>query len=100
MIRPSCGTLAGLLAHQAAGEKPCGTCAFEDGIRRLAAEGLPSRPTPAGWLPPVTRAQAAANAALLAAEAEEFDRTHRGGGRRPIRVIRGGKPRHAKAAAA
>jgi hypothetical protein len=98
VIRPSCGTLAGLLAHQAAGERPCGTCVYEDAVRRFAAEGLPCRPTPVGWLAPVTRAQAAENAALLLAEVEEFDRSHRGGGRRPLRVIRGGKGRRAKAA--
>jgi hypothetical protein len=100
VTRESCGTPAGLLAHQSAGEKPCGTCALEDAVRRIAAEGVPSRPTAAGWLAPVARAQAAANAAVLLAEVEEFDRSHRGGGRRPLRVVRGGKSRHSRSAAA
>lgn len=100
MTRESCGTLAGLLAHQAAGEKPCGTCALEDAVRRITAEGVPTRPTPAGWLAPVTREQAALNRAELEGELDRIEETRRGGGRRPLRVVRGGKSRHSRSAAA
>jgi hypothetical protein len=73
VIRVSCGSAAGLLDHQAAGEPPCGTCAYAEGVRRISAEGIPARPTPAGWLPPVTPDQAVMNAALLEAALESLE---------------------------
>ena len=39
-----CGTLQGLLAHQGAGEDPCGYCLQGDAAARIAAEGIPGRP--------------------------------------------------------
>lgn len=44
MIRPSCGTVRGALAHQAAGEAWCGWCAQAERSARLAAEAGPSLP--------------------------------------------------------
>ena len=91
MIRVSCGSVAGLLDHQAAGERPCGTCAYADQVRRISAEGIPSRPAPAGWLPPVTREEAAQNAAVLFIEVGSYDTEYRARGtrkRRPLRAER------------
>lgn len=72
--RQSCGTLDGILAHQAADEPPCGFCAHAEAVARLAAEGVPERPP--DLFAPVTEAQAHANAVLLLAEEEEFERQH------------------------
>jgi hypothetical protein len=83
VTRPGCGALAGALAHVAAGEAPCGWCLRAEAVARLEAEGVPRRP-PGGLPPgPVTAAEAAANAAVLAAE----DGAHERG---PLRVIPGG----------
>ena len=81
--RDCCGTLRGMIAHQAAGEAPCGWCRQAENTARLAAEGITWRPTPASTviphaatedrLEPVTAAQAAVNAAVLAAELETFE---------------------------
>lgn len=81
-IRETCGTLAGLLAHQAAGESPCGDCAHASHARRVAAEGVPSRP-PGSLLAPVTEAEASEHRAVLSAETLAWERGHRGFGRYP-----------------
>ena len=72
--RVCCGTLAGMIAHQSAGEKPCGWCLQAETAARLAAEAVTRRPAPAGALDPVTADQATVNRAVLAAEIEEFER--------------------------
>jgi hypothetical protein len=83
VIRPGCGTLQGALAHASAGEAQCGWCARGEALARLEAEAVP-RPPAAGEPPgPVSAAQAAANAAVLAAEAEAHERG-------PLRVLPGG----------
>jgi hypothetical protein len=100
MIRETCGTLRGAKAHQAAREPWCGWCIHAERVVRLAAEAIPERPpSPLPALPapvlragaprPVTAAQAAANAALLAAELAEFEPDwigEPGGGRHLRRV--------------
>jgi hypothetical protein len=73
-MRPACGTVRGLQSHQAAGERACGECLYADAVRRIAAEGVPARPTPPGWLAPVTAGQARENAAVLDAEVAEYER--------------------------
>lgn len=101
MIRGGCGSLAGALAHVAAGEKQCGWCARAEAFARLEAEGLPGRTAPAAVHPsepqqqpaaggpvPVTAAQARNNAGVIAAETLAYERNHRTGG--PLRVIAGG----------
>jgi hypothetical protein len=92
-MRPGCGTLAGMLAHQSAGEPACGTCTLADAKARIEAEGIPSRPSPPGWLPPVTAEQAALNAAVLDAEVAIYDADYRAAagdrpaGRRHLRAV-------------
>ncbi len=91
VIREMCGTKAGMLAHQAAGESLCGTCAYTEQARRIAAEGIPSRPTPPGWLPPVTADEAEQHALVLDRETEAYEIEHRHeqrkrGGRKPTHL--------------
>jgi hypothetical protein len=81
MIRPSCGTARGALAHQAAGEPWCGWCKTAERAAALDAERFPSRPLPLEPLPlpecayaPVTPEQGAGNAALLDAEVLAYER--------------------------
>lgn len=96
MIRGSCGTLAGALAHAEAGEAQCGWCAHGEALAALEAERVPRRPSSDGPVfRPLTAAQARRNAAVLAAEAEAYEREHPGAydGRRRaggLRVIPGG----------
>jgi len=75
-FRDCCGSLAGMIAHQTAGEKPCGWCVQAEVSARLAAEAVTWRPVPAGALEPVSSEQATVNRAVLAAEVEEFERGH------------------------
>ena len=97
MYRESCGTLRGAIDHQAAGEALCGWCLEEEAIVRLRAEAVPRRPTPAPGtstelLAPVSAVEASVNRAVLAAEAEAFERDHpEGTGRRAgtLRLIPG-----------
>lgn len=83
MIRPECGTVDGLRAHQGAQEWPCGWCVHAESVARLAAE----RHAPLPWTPdrellePVTPERAAANAAVLDREVAAFDRGHKRDGR-------------------
>jgi hypothetical protein len=103
MIRETCGTLRGALAHQSGGEDWCGWCLHAERVVRLTAEAIPERPPrPPRPLPmssapvytdaplPVTVKQAAANAALLDAEAATFSELdwidEPGGGRHLRRV--------------
>jgi hypothetical protein len=74
--RDVCGSLRGMIAHQSAGEDPCGWCAQAETAARLAAEAVTWKPARADALGPVTSEQAAVNRAILAAEAEEFERGH------------------------
>jgi hypothetical protein len=43
--RDTCGTLQGLLAHQGAGEAPCGYCLHGEAAARISAESIPGRPS-------------------------------------------------------
>lgn len=84
MIRPECGTVQGLLAHQHAREYPCGWCVHAESVARLTAEKhapLPMAPSRALLLP-VTGDQAQANLALLERELDAFEKAHRNGSRR------------------
>lgn len=74
--RDCCGTLRGMIAHQAAGERPCGWCVQAETAARLSAEAVTWRPSPAGAFEPVSAGRAAVNAAVLAAEVEAFERGH------------------------
>ena len=74
--RDCCGSLAGMIAHQSAGEKPCGWCVQAETAARLAAEAVTWHPEPAGRLEPVSSEQATVNRAVLAAEIEEHERGH------------------------
>jgi len=103
MIRETCGTLRGALAHQAAGEPWCGWCTHAERLARLAAEAIPGRPPAPRAVPrpavavhadapaPVTAEEAAANAALLDAETasfSEYDWIDEPGGGRHLRHLR------------
>lgn len=101
MIRETCGTRAGLMAHQSAGERPCGWCDYAQQARRIAAEGIPSRPTPPGWLPPVSAEQAAHNAALLHSEviAAEVAAKVANRERRHLRAVPAATPEHPRRSA-
>jgi hypothetical protein len=78
--RGSCGSLPGLVAHQSAGEKPCGWCAQAGASARLAAEAITWRPSPvAAPFEPVTAIQARINAVTLLAEVEAYERARHGG---------------------
>lgn len=101
----ACGTPRGALAHQSAGEPPCGWCAEAEAAARLRAEGTPRRPSPApgtaaAHLAPVTAVQAAVNRAVLAREVEAYERDHPHafGNRRaaPLRLV--GQGRNGRAA--
>jgi hypothetical protein len=74
--RDCCGSLRGMIAHQSAGERPCGWCIQAETAARLAAEGVTWRPSPAGALDSVSSEQAAVNRIVLAAAIEEFERGH------------------------
>jgi hypothetical protein len=76
IYRDSCGTLRGMIAHQSAGEDPCGWCVQAETSARLAAEAVTRRPSRPDLLEPVTSDQAAANRAVLAAEIEAYERGH------------------------
>lgn len=97
MIRASCGTLAGALAHAEAGERQCGWCAQGEAVARLEAERVPRRqPAADPVFRPLTAAQAERNAAVLAAEAQAYERDHPVAGNgdhhraEALRVIQGG----------
>lgn len=74
--RQICGSLRGMIAHQSAGEQPCGWCLQGETAARLAAEAAPTGLRAANVLEPVSPEQAAVNARVLAAEVEEFERGH------------------------
>ena len=77
IYRQSCGSLAGIIAHQSAGERPCGWCVQAEVAARLAAEAITWRPAPAGPLQaPVTAARAAVNAAALVAALDAYEAEH------------------------
>ena len=67
VIRPGCGTPQGALAHQRAGERWCGWCAYAERLAAIEAEGLVPLPRelPSEPLNPVSPKQAARNWALL-----------------------------------
>lgn len=74
--RDVCGTLRGMIAHQSAGEDPCGWCRGAEAVARLSAEGVPSGLPAANVMEPVSGERAAVNRFVLAAEVEEFERGH------------------------
>ena len=76
VYRDVCGSLRGMIAHQSAGEEPCGWCVQAETAARLAAEAVTWKPSRPDSLEPVSSEQAAVNRAVLAAEAEEFERGH------------------------
>lgn len=61
-----CGTFLGARLHQAAGEALCADCAHREVVRRLALEGIPTRPTSEDSFPEITPERAAANRRVLA----------------------------------
>jgi hypothetical protein len=78
-VRAECGTPAGIVAHEARGEAPCGFCAHAEQVARLSAEGIPSRlPRPQATILPLEPASASEHARLLAREVAAFDRDHCG----------------------
>jgi hypothetical protein len=80
MIRDTCGSVAGILAHQAAGEPLCGWCSYAEQAHRIAAEGIPARPAAAAAIAarPVSAEDAAMHLAVLQREVIRFDRAHQG----------------------
>ncbi len=80
MVRDTCGSVPGALAHQAAGESLCGWCSYAEQARRIAAEGIAARlsPPPETDVRPVSAADAAMHLAVLRREVTEFDRAHPG----------------------
>jgi len=76
IYRDCCGSLRGMIAHQSAGEKPCGWCVQAETAARLAAEAVTWRPARADSFEPVTADQATVNRAVLAAEIEASERGH------------------------
>jgi hypothetical protein len=76
-FREVCGTLRGMLAHQAAGESPCGWCAQAERAARLAAEALQlTPPAPVGGFLPVTEEEASVHREVLETEVAAFERDH------------------------
>jgi hypothetical protein len=69
-----------MIAHQAAGERPCGWCAAAETAARLSAEAVTFRP-PAGSLEPVSEVQGRVNADLLEREVAAYERDRGAGGR-------------------
>lgn len=74
--RDCCGSLRGMVAHQSAGEEPCGWCRGAEAVARIGAEAIPSGMPAVNSLEPVSPERAAVNARVLAAEVEEFERGH------------------------
>jgi hypothetical protein len=72
--RDCCGTLRGMVAHQSAGEHPCGWCVRAETAARLEAEAVTWRPAPAGAFEPVTADQATVNRAVLEAALDAHER--------------------------
>jgi hypothetical protein len=81
-IRETCGTAAGILAHQRAGEAVCAFCTRAERIAAIEAEGIPrglpapppkaAEPTaPIGGYRPVTDHQAAEHCAALLRELDD-----------------------------
>lgn len=82
-FREVCGTLRGMLAHQAAGESPCGWCAQAERAAHFAAEARrPVPPALVGGFLPVTAEEASVNRAVLEAEVAAFEQDHPGAGNR------------------
>lgn len=81
MIRTECGTVRGLIQHQAEREWPCGWCVHAEQVARLMAERVTPSPAQSPLLEPLTAAQARANAWLLDHEVAEFEREHQLSGR-------------------
>lgn len=103
MIRATCGSLRGAVAHGVAGEALCGWCLHAERLARLAAEAIPERPPAPRPVPravaavhadapaPITAEEAAANAALLDAETaafSEYDWIDEPGGGKHLRHLR------------
>ena len=82
MIRDTCGSVRGVLEHQAAREWPCGWCVYAEQVARISAERIAPAPFMSPLDMPVTQAEANANACLLDREVAAFDRDHRNESRR------------------
>jgi hypothetical protein len=88
-IRETCGTVAGILAHQRAGEARCGFCERAGAVAALEAEGIPrglsalpapELESPARAYRPVSDDQAAEHRAALIRALDD------GAGARHLRV--------------
>lgn len=77
-VRESCGTIRGVLAHQAAAEDWCGWCRYAERVASLAAERFATAPAPDGFLPPVTAGDAEAHRLVLEAAVADFESKHGG----------------------
>lgn len=92
-FRETCGTLRGMLAHQAAGEAPCGWCAQAERAAALAAEAARPQPAgPSGRFLPVTATEAEEHRRVLEAAVAAHERDHpegtgRDGRRRHLRRV-------------
>jgi hypothetical protein len=73
VIRENCGSVRGALAHQAAGEWPCGWCVHAEQVARLTAERIAPLPVAEGFVP-VGDQEAAVNRAVLEREVAAFNR--------------------------
>lgn len=72
--RESCGSVRGVLDHQAARERLCGFCAQAEAVARAAAEGVPERPPPRpDGLAPVTARQQSVHRNVLLAALDGFE---------------------------
>jgi hypothetical protein len=69
LVRPECGTPAGALAHQYAGEPWCGWCRHAERVAAAEAEGL-AMPY---WYAPVTPERARSNLLTLAQALDGFE---------------------------
>ena len=82
MIREACGTKDGALAHQRNAEPWCGWCLHAEATARVAAEGVPARPSrppaapegPSRAYVDVTAEQARAHRERLVADLEAHER--------------------------
>ncbi len=87
MIRETCGTFRGAIAHLTAGEEQCGWCQQAERCARLAAEATAPPPMPIGVpsLAPVSAERAALNRNVLDAEVLAFEHERPTGRYRPKR---------------
>jgi hypothetical protein len=70
VIRDTCGTVRGAIAHQQAGEPQCGFCLHAELVARISAEGLAPPPASPNAVGAVMRRR------QLAAEVRAFEEHH------------------------